>query len=115
MRELIPYKLGYPLRQEVFSSWWHGKMPTAPVTWSHRNITSTTDNAAGDITLTFAQAYRATPAAMVGTNFLDSGQVALALGGSTITEASARFVIIGDFSGTLTESEKTSIAFVGEL
>ena len=65
MRFLGPVRQAFPEPPNMISTWWVGLVPSDGVEaadeWATRNISSTTSNGSGDVTLTFAVPYSATP------------------------------------------------------
>lgn len=98
---LGPLAQNLPDPDNTITSLWIGTPPSDGVeaanTWTERNISSTTSNGAGDVTLTFAVAYGATPYA--GASCLDSGNVVPAATFTSLTTTAARVTLTGVVSG----------------
>ena len=97
-----------PSLWERFTTMWHGNVAAA--TWTHRNIASVTENGSADITLTFIQAYAATPAAVMCGGDLASAQCSP----TTIAAGSLRLVV-RNISNAAVAGRKTGVAIVGQF
>ena len=98
-----------PPVSERFTTFWHGNV--AGTTWAHRNISSVTENGLADVTLTFQQAYVATPSVILG-----AGESASTLQGavSAISASSVR-VITRNGSNTAVVARKTGVIVTGDF
>ncbi len=95
-------------RSQTMTTFWHGNVAAA--TWTHRNIASVTENGVADVTLTFQQAYQATPCAIVS-----GGETTNLQGGFSAMTASSIRVITMNSSGTATVGRKSSVICVGDI
>lgn len=88
------------------TTFWHGNVAAA--TWTARNVSSVTENGVADVSITFREAYQATPAAVIG-----AGNATNLQGGfNAITAASVRVVTVNS-SGTASVGRKTSMICTG--
>lgn len=114
MRWLGSIRDGVPTGQGRVTTWWHGKMPVASVTWDQRNVASVTDTSIGNLTLTFTTAYQATPCVAfggaIGTTTATCVQAQLV----ALTASSVQFVT-QNISATAVEGNKVSAVVVGDL
>ena len=95
-------------RSEQVTTWWHGL--AAAATWSSRNVASVTENANADVTLTFQEAYQATPAVIIGAGESTDGTPFR----TAITASSVRFVVRNTGAGAVAHG-KCSVICVGEI
>lgn len=114
MRWLGSIRDGTPTVQGRVTTWWHGKMPVASVTWDQRNVASVTDTSKGNLTLTFSAAYQATPCVALGGGIGATSVTAVQAHLVSVTTGSVAFVT-QNTSGTVVEGDKVSALVVGDL
>ena len=95
-------------RSQVVTTWWQGNVAAA--TWASRNVASVTENGAADITITFREAYQATPAVVLGAGTATN----LTYFRTAISASSVRFVTQNN-SGSGTVARNSSMICTGNI
>ena len=97
---------GPPPQNEQITTWWQGNIAAA--TWASRNVSSVSENAQADITITFQRVYRATPAVIISVGLAtnDNGYL------TALTSSSVR-ILAANSSGTSTPSRNSGVIVTG--